>query len=598
MRNSQTPLLTIAVCFLCAVSLLAQELSTFEVVNNESIGLTVAPFEKWGVAFSDIDRNGYPDIFCPRWKTPGYSRVYVNSGGKFTDISGQTPLPTIEAGEINTTSSIWVDYDNDGDRDLSLATEQAIHLLRNDNNVFTEVSAGVGFVGQKPPGFITKWIYHIGGWADYDLDGDLDCAVTQDNNKKMYLFRNDGGHFTNVSAQARLDSSKVAADYRFGWFDFDLDGDPDLIARPAVLRNDNGVFTDVTAEIGLSGVIEICDKVFIDYDNDGDFDFFKSIISASSTTPNQLWENQDGHFVNVSAAVGLETVAYDYFPGMAVGDLDNDGDVDIFLNRSTQSSYDLLLSNDLDDSGTRTFVDVAEYIGITNTGNRKGAGILDYDRDGFLDIYLPADNQNHILYHNMANNQASWVGFILEGTVSNRDAVGSLATLYTANRKQVYYTTCGNGFLRQDNPWVHFGLGTVTTIDSVVIRWPLGYRQVIKNLAINQYHQIKEPEQTRVAHNVQQVIPDAFRLDNYPNPFNANTTIVFDLNRATSVTLDIHDITGRLIRRLVNQKLTIGEHRVSWDGRDDFGRMSASGTFIVMLTIEHSVLVRKLVLLR
>ena len=236
------------------------------------------------MAISDIDRNGYPDIFCLRWKSPGFSRVYLNHGGVFTEISGQTPLEALENVELNTTSALWVDYDNDGDRDLSLATEKALHLFRNDDNVFTEVSVMTGFVGQKPPGLITKWIYHIGGWADYDLDGDLDCAVTQDNNKKMYLFRNDGGTFTNVSAQARLDSSRLTQDYRFSWFDFDLDGDPDLIARPVVMRNDHGVFTDVTAELGLSGVIEISDRAFIDYDNDGDFDLFKSANSASSTT--------------------------------------------------------------------------------------------------------------------------------------------------------------------------------------------------------------------------------------------------------------------------------------------------------------------------
>ena len=92
----------------------------FELVNNSSVGLTPAPFSKWGMAISDIDRNGYPDILCTRWAAPGYSRIYTNSNGVFHDITDQSPLEAVESVEENTTGVIWVDYDNDGDRDLSM----------------------------------------------------------------------------------------------------------------------------------------------------------------------------------------------------------------------------------------------------------------------------------------------------------------------------------------------------------------------------------------------------------------------------------------------------------------------------------------------
>jgi len=568
---------TLVICILCTLPARAQDMPTFKLMDNQSVGLTVAPFEKWGMAISDIDRNGYPDIFCLRWKSPGFSRVYLNHGGVFTEISGQTPLEALENVELNTTSALWVDYDNDGDRDLSLATEKALHLFRNDDNVFTEVSVMTGFVGQKPPGLITKWIYHIGGWADYDLDGDLDCAVTQDNNKKMYLFRNDGGTFTNVSAQARLDSSRLTQDYRFSWFDFDLDGDPDLIARPVVMRNDHGVFTDVTAELGLSGVIEISDRAFIDYDNDGDFDLFKSANSASSTTSNQLYENKDNRFVEVTGAVGLSVIAIDYFHSMAAGDVDNDGDIDIYLNRGITGN-DLLLMNDLDGSGQRAFVDVAEFVGIVITESRNGAALFDYDRDGFLDIYIPSDAVNHLLYRNLANNGAHWVGFILEGTVSNRDAVGSLVTLYTGNGKQTRYTTCGDGFLRQGNPWVHFGMGLTAAVDSAVIRWPLGYRQVITDVAIDQYHTIKEPDQTSVDSDRTLSLPEQYGLANYPNPFNPSTTIAFSLPHTDQVSVAVYTLRGEKAAELLNARLAAGRHQVVWDARD-----CPSGIYLIVL---------------
>ena len=118
-----------------------------------SVGLTADPFERWGMAVSDIDRNGYPDIFVNRWSSPGFSRIYINEGGTFQDITSQSPIEQIEIDteETATRTTVWVDYDNDGDRDLAMSTNKQIHLLRNDNNVFTDVSEETGFVGIIPP---------------------------------------------------------------------------------------------------------------------------------------------------------------------------------------------------------------------------------------------------------------------------------------------------------------------------------------------------------------------------------------------------------------------------------------------------------------
>jgi hypothetical protein len=265
-----------AIVILFGVGVLsAQDLATFEVMDNSLVGLTVAPFEKYGMAVADIDGNGYPDIFCLRWKSPSYSRIYINQNGIFQDIAGQSPLPSIESAEANTRTTLWVDYDNDGDLDLSMSTDKAIHLLRNDNNVFTDVSSSVGFVGKVPPGFISSWVYTIGGWADYDLDGDLDCVVAQENNKDVYLFRNDGTKFTNVAAQAGLTATVLAGSSNLSWMDFDLDGDPDLYSSTRFFHNDHGVFADVTDAIGLGGLTDVSLREFFDYDNDGDMDFFQ-----------------------------------------------------------------------------------------------------------------------------------------------------------------------------------------------------------------------------------------------------------------------------------------------------------------------------------
>ena len=596
-------IISFIILLLAGPSVNAQDISAFEIIDHYSIGLTVAPFAKAGQCLVDIDNNGWVDVYTLKYNGGGYSRIFMNDEGIFTDITDQSPLEAIEDVEgIRTFTPVWADFDNDGDKDCSFGTNKNLHLLRNDNGVFTDVAEEMGFVGPQPPGFITSWHLMIGGWADYDLDGDLDCAVFQQNNDNIYLFRNDGDQFVNVASEVGLDSTSLS-DQSFSnplvWDDFDNDGDPDLHGRYSFFRNVGGVFHDVSDSIGLGGLTEVTNREFFDYDNDGDLDLFKVVGSAEGEATNELWENQDGAFVNVTYDVGLELVK-NRFRGMAVGDFDNDGDLDVFIQINIFESPDLLLVNDEDDNGARAFTDIAQFVGITKTGDRKGGGFFDYDRDGFLDIYIPSAEYDHLLYHNMAINEANWVGFILEGTKSNRDAVGSAVTLYYANGIQYRYTKCGSDWLRQDNPWVHFGIGFETSIDSVVIRWPLGDTQTLKDVAINQYHNIIEGHVAAVeSSNLGTANPVEFQLkQNYPNPFNPTTNINFRLDRKADVELIIYDLTGKKIKTLVRGSKETGAYEVSWDGRNEKGIPVSSGIYIYQLKAENFIQSQKMTLIK
>ena len=587
------------VLFLCLVVTIGfgQDLCTFEIMDNATVGLPVAAFEKGGLALMDIDRNGYPDIFCLRWATPGYSRIYLNNGGHFTELTTH-PLEQIEANEKGTRTTLWVDFDNDGDKDLSMATTAGIHLLRNDNNVFTEVSAAMRFVAPKPGGFIVEWDCNTCGWADYDRDGDLDCVISQLSNPNLYLFRNDGDHFTNVATEAGLDNNPLAKEWRVSFTDFDLDGWPDLVGRNTFFRNVNGHFVNVTETLGFANVGNLWYKSFFDYDNDGDLDLIKLSRLTTETDLDELWENRNGVYYNVSNEVGFVLQKFPH-RGLTVGDFDNDGDQDIFMDKGVTEGYDNLFVNDVNAAGEHSFADVAEWAGLTKTGNRKGCGFFDYDRDGFLDIYMPTAEFNHLLYHNLANNGTNWVGFILQGTVSNCDAVNSLITLYTGDKKQIRLTQCGDVHFQQFNPWVHFGIGYRTAIDSVIIRWPLGYRQKLTEVAINQYHEIKEPDVTKVTQQ-NETMPTAFRLQqNYPNPFNPTTMISYSLAKASPVSLTIYNMAGEEIVTLVdNEFLQAGIHSVVWNSQDFSGRIVSSGIYVYRLQAGTSILVRKMALMR
>jgi hypothetical protein len=592
----------ILVLLLCGnTMLLSQDLTAFEIIDNASVGLTVAPFEKWGQSVHDIDRNGYPDIFCLCWSSEGYSRVFLNNGGTFQDITNQTPIEAIENQISHSRTTLWVDYDNDGDRDLAMTTDKSIHLLRNDNNIFTEVSDEVGFVGYKPSGFISEWGYNQGGWADYDLDGDLDCAMTQESNENIYLFRNDDGQFTNVATEAGLDSCSLATSTRLGWIDIDLDGDPDLFDRFHIFRNDNGFFTDITESMGWGELPDINMRDFFDYDNDGDWDYIQIVYRNRPPALNGFWENQDGLFVDITGEVGIPyTHEQERYRGLTIGDCDNDGDEDIFLQNNMPETPDALYVNDEVAPGERAFADVASFIGLTKLGDNKGAVFFDYDRDGFLDIYVSSAEHNHVLYHNIGNNGANWIGFILEGTISNRDAVGSLVTVYTGDKKQIRYRRCESGYLEQDNPWIHFGIGFETAVDSVVIRWPLGYKQVLTDIAINEYHEIKEPDYSSVeSKELISTTPFEFSLEqNYPNPFNPTTTIKYSIPENELVKLTVYNTLGHTIAKLVNNEQAAGSYSVSWDAKNAVEQRLPSGVYFFKLEAGAFIQVNKMMFLQ
>jgi hypothetical protein len=582
---------------------IAQDLSAFELIDNNSIGLTPAGYAKRGGCMVDIDRNGWPDIYTLKYNGPGYSRLFTNNQGYFTDITDQTPLKQIEDVDgIRTFNVVWVDFDNDGDRDCSFGTNKEIYLLRNDNNVLTDISEETGFIAPKPPGFIIEWHLSVCAWADVDLDGDLDCLVYQYNNENMYLFRNDDGMFTNIATEAGLDSTHLSVDGFLNpivFTDWDMDGDPDICGRTDIFTNENGVFHDVTEEIGLHEVTIVNHKEFFDYDNDGDLDYL-TITGKPDDGYNELYENQDGHFVNVSQEVGIINMR-DLYRGCSTGDFDNDGDQDIFIQLNIPQSLDALLVNDEVEPGVHVFADVAEFVGITQTGDRIGGGFFDYDKDGFLDLYIHSAEHSHILYHNLGVSGGNWIGLILEGTLSNRDAVGSFIWLYYKDgKKQLRYTKAGSDYLRQDNPWVHFGVGFETSIDSIVIRWPLGYKQVITDLDINQYHNIKEPDYTAVPSGKEKTTqPISFELNqNYPNPFNPSTTIEYEISKTTHVHLSIFDLNGRQIRRLINENQTLGHYKIRWDGLDFAGNVVPSGVLIYKLTTNSQILSRKMLLIK
>ncbi|HPI72731.1 MAG TPA: FG-GAP-like repeat-containing protein, partial [bacterium] len=418
-----------------------------------------------------------------------------------------------------------------------------------------------------------------------------------------FFYRNDLTKFVDIAAEVGLknvlpigtDGDRGYYPGRMQWVDFDNDGDPDLSCGILLFRNDNGHFTEVSQSVGfvfINNYTWFTD--WFDYDNDGDMDFFK-------VGYNQLLRNDGGTFTDVTADVSLDLFTRYTQASLNIGDFDNDGDADVFIqiNSGTRPDPEALLLNDVDENGNISLVDVGFFAGMTTYGDRFGAAALDYDMDGRLDVFIPSQDYGYIMYHNLGMTTPNhWIGFDLWGTKSARDPLGSLVTLYAGGKRQIRFTKAATTWKIQDNPYVHFGIGQATSIDSVVIRWPLGNVQVLKDLAIDQYHKITESVDTGVKNHSTHSPAEFSLAQNFPNPFNPATTIEYTLPSAGPVRLEVFTLSGQKVATLVNGLQTTGAYSIQWRGCDDTNRPLPSGVYWYRLVMDKSALTKKMLLVR
>jgi hypothetical protein len=216
--------------------------------------------------------------------------------------------------------------------------------------------------------------------------------------------------------------------------------------------------------------------------------------------------------------------------------------------------------------------------------------------DGLLDILIPSADWGSIMYHNLGTETPrNWIGFDLWGTQSSRDPLGTLVSLYAGGKKQIRYTKAATTWKIQDNPFVHFGIDNATSIDSVVIRWPIGNVEVFTELAINQYHKIVELAGTAVKNVINSDIPKTFALNqNYPNPFNPETRISYEIPKSSKVVIEIFNVSGQKIVSLVNDFKKAGRHMVSWSGKNDLNHKLPSGIYIYQLKTNNASFTKKM----
>jgi len=434
---------------------------TFEDVTEKAgVG---GPWYSMGITVGDYNNDGYPDIYL---SNNGANTLYKNNGnGTFTDVTKKAGI----AGDKCSVGAVWFDYDNDGLLDLYVGnylffdpnykyyyapdgfpgplaydSEKDVLYHNKGDGIFEDVTDKMGIVD------VDGRAMGVGA-ADYDDDGFVDIYVANDHTVN-YLWHNDAGKkFT-----------------------------------------DRGVLSGTGfSQAGEATVSMSVD--FADFNGDSLLDMFISDDGYCA-----LYENLgNGVFRDRSYASGI-SVASGQFVGWSSSfmDYDNDGDVDIFkTNGELKHLYgqeDQLFEND----GTGKFKDVSvergEYFKEEHVG--RGACVGDYDNDGDLDVYVMNLNGHGKLLRNNQGNQNNWIILNLIGKTSNRDAVGARIKLVSGDKVQTAQKKSTTGYLSQNDSRVHFGLQKNDKIDSIEIKWPSGKVQVLKDVKANQILTITETE--------------------------------------------------------------------------------------------------------
>lgn len=413
----------------------------------------------WGMAAGDASNNGHSDVFSGLFGgRPDYAKA--NATGTAYVIS---ELPTYS---LATQCVNLADMDADGDLDFfSCGDTGPSGIWENDGNGDFTYS-GDDIIPMTPTGSWDGSGNYGSTFTDYDLDGDLDLYITHcrqgvssssDERRINQMFINDGNgnyaeDFTNTN-QLRIGAQSWTTDFQ----DMDNDGDFDAFMTNhdvdnMLLRNDNGVFNDIYSGSGLDmSVGTPIQGLMRDFDNDMYVDIL--VTGSDNTTTYALYMNNgDNTFTRVDGVFGSSGLY-----SIAIGDLNHDGFIDVY------GSYATI---------------------YTNPSNTPDA------------VWINDGNDNN------------WLAVDLEGTISNRSAIGAVVRMYGPWGQQVREVRSGESYGICNSLISYFGLAQNTQIDSVVVDWPSsGIHQVVENPSPNQFLTIIEN---------QCVAPEAFITSNGP----------------------------------------------------------------------------------
>ncbi len=509
------------------------------------------------VSVVDFDRDGWPDLYVTNSKPGTANALYRNShDGGFEDVAVAMHVADVnQPGTGVSMGTVWGDYDNDGFEDLFLFKWGKPELFHNDRgHGFTRVSEAAGLPPWINANTAVWFDYDGDGLLDLFVGGYYSESIDlwhlsstrimpesfeyAKNGGRKFLFHNLGhGRFEEVSQQAGIVSNRwalaaSAADLRGT-------GHPDLFIAndygvAELFLNEGGHFKEAGQSTGVGFAPKSGMNVaYGDILNQGRYAIYVSNISEEGVLiqGNNLWVPKEAtgglQYANLARDMGVELGGWSF--GAQFGDLNNDGNLDLYLtngyvslNRNKSYWYDFSRvaggnSKIIGDAanwpamdgrslsgyqhkkvwindGAAKFVDVAEAVGANDIYDGRSVAMADLWNRGVLDVVVANQRGPLLIYKNTVKPGNDWVEFALEGTASNRSAIGAQLTLFWNGQQQVQQVSGGSGFAAQNDRRLHFGLGASPHIEKAVIHWPSGRTQTYPDLTPGKLYTFKESQ--------------------------------------------------------------------------------------------------------
>lgn len=434
---------------------------------------------------TDYNNDGLKDIFVMRgaWKgihgQEPFSLLKNNGDGTFTDVTRSSGLWSLQP----TQTATWADFNNDGWLDVFVGAESTTQgvfpcrlYLNNRDGTFTETAVKAGCdVKDFVKGVVS---------ADYNNDGWPDIFISCLTGEKI-LLRNDGlkdgtVHFTNTSAVAGLQDNKEHT-FATWFFDYDNDGWEDIVICNSEFQKSLAVYAAAEALHRRTG-------------REGEILLYRN--------------NHDGTFTNVTDATGLNHTVFAM--GANFGDIDNDGYLDMYFGTGNPLYQSLVPNKLFRNQEGRKFIDVTSSGRVGNLQKGHGVSFADLDNDGDVDIYLDmggsyiGDAYPNILYVNPGQLPNHWIDIKVEGVRCNRAAIGARIKLSitedNGKHREVYKDVNSGGSFGANPLSQHIGIGKATRIDSLQITWPgskhqPGETQLLTGIGADQFIAIRQGSQ-------------------------------------------------------------------------------------------------------